>query len=107
MEVIKTLARASTITIVTSIEEGWATLVSSGATIGLNVAGSVDVGKERAKAEKELEEIQKYIASTETKLKNEEFLSKAPAKVKEEMERKYAEAEAKLAALKERLEKLK
>jgi valyl-tRNA synthetase len=105
LDVVKTLSRASSVSF-GSVADGWATLVSGSATIGLNVAGSVDVAKERAKTEKEIEETQNYLASLEGKLKNQEFLSKAPAKVKEDMERKYGEAQAKLGALKERLGKL-
>lgn len=105
-KIVQSLARIESISFVESIPDDWAYFALGGSTFGLNVAGSVDVEKERAKAEKEIEEIEKYIASTETKLKNEEFLSKAPAKVKEEMERKYGEAEAKRVALKERLTKL-
>jgi valyl-tRNA synthetase len=67
----------------------------------------VDLGKELAKAEKEIAETESYIASLATKLKDRDFLAKAPTKVKEDMERKYGEAEAKLVALKDRLGKLR
>ncbi|MEO5927832.1 MAG: valine--tRNA ligase [Patescibacteria group bacterium] len=106
MDVFKTLARASNISIVPSVQEGWATLVSGTTTIGLDVAGSVDIEKEKAKMTKEIADTERYIASTKQKLSNKEFMAKAPAKVKEEMETKYAEAEAKLNTLKERMEKL-
>jgi len=107
IEIVKTLSRAENVSFVDAIPEGWATFVSNAATIGLNVAGSIDIEKERAKMEKEIADTERYLASTREKLKNQEFLSKAPTKVKEDMETKYGEAEAKLKALKERLEKLK
>ena len=107
MEVFKALARASSICVVKSVEDGWATLVSGSTTIGLNLAGTVDVEKEKAKIEKEIQETETYIKSLTGKLKNKEFISKAPAKVVEEMERKYGGAEAKLGALKVRLKKIK
>ena len=106
IEILKTLARAELISFVDEIQDGWATMVSGGATSGLNVAGSGDIEKERAKTEKEIHETESYLESIRGKLGNQEFISKAPVKVKEEMERKYGEAEAKLKALKERLEKL-
>lgn len=65
-----------------------------------------DISQERIKLAASFQETQIYSSLLRTKLENQEFISKAPAKVKEEMERKYGEVEAKLKALKERLEKL-
>ncbi|MFA5935940.1 MAG: valine--tRNA ligase [Patescibacteria group bacterium] len=107
IDIVKVLTRSENVSFVDSIENGWASVVSGNATIGLNVAGSVDVEKEREKTEKEIEETKKYIASLTGKLKNKEFLAKAPANVREEMETKFGEAEAKMKALTDRLEKLK
>jgi valyl-tRNA synthetase len=104
--IVKTLSRAEQVSFVDSIPDGWATLVSNGASIGLNVAGSVDIEKERAKTEKEIADTERYLASTREKLSNQDFLAKAPSKVKEDMEAKYGEAEVKLSALKDRLSKL-
>jgi valyl-tRNA synthetase len=106
IEIVKVLARAENVSFSDSIENGWASVVSGNATIGLNVAGSVDVEKEKAKTEKDIADTERYLASTREKLSNQEFLAKAPTKVKEDMETKYGEAEAKLAALKERLSNL-
>lgn len=106
IDIVKALARASEIGLVTSIEEGWTTTISGASTIGLNLAGTVDLVKERAKIEKEIAETEKYLVSTKIKLENQEFISKAPPKVKEDMEKKLAEAQAKLAALQERMQKL-
>ncbi len=101
-DVVKTMARASEL-LLAPIPEGWASVVSGSMTIGLNVAGAVDIAKERAKIEKEIEETKAYLVATGDKLRNQEFLAKAPTKVKEEMERKYGEAEAKVKVLTERL----
>lgn len=103
----KKLSNISDLRFSNEIPISFATVTYGSTDIGLDVAGSVDVEKERAKTEKDIEETQKYIASLTGKLKNQEFLAKAPTKVKEDMEAKYGEAEAKLVALKERLEKLK
>ena len=99
------LSRSLSITIADSVPDGWVTTVSGSATIALNAAGSVDVEKERAKLEKEIAETEAYIKSFKTKLENKEFISKAPEKVRVEMETKLGDAEAKLQALKGRLGK--
>ena len=104
-DIVKTLVRASSIAF-NAIPEGWALTVSGGTTVGLDLAGAIDMKKERAKTEKEVETTERYIASLGEKMKNREFMEKAPLKVKEDMDRKYGEAEAKLAALKERMKSL-
>jgi valyl-tRNA synthetase len=106
-ELIKNAVGASSFTWTDEIPPDWTTTISGSITASLNPVGAADVEKERAKMEKEIADTERYLASTREKLKNQEFLSKAPTKVKEDMETKYGEAEAKLKALKERLEKLK
>ena len=97
------LVNGSCMPIATAMPEGYVVAQSGSATIGLNLAGAVDLEKEKAKAEKELEEIEKYIVSTEAKLGNVEFTSKAPEKVVQGMKEKLEEALAKREALKKRL----
>jgi len=92
-----------TISIADAIPEGYVVAQSGSATIGLNLAGAVDLEKEKAKASKELEEIEKYISSTEAKLANADFVSKAPEKVVGGMKDKLEEAKAKREALKKRI----
>jgi valyl-tRNA synthetase len=106
IEIVKMLARMSALSFVQEVQSGWATVVSGSATLALNILGTIDIEKERGKIQKEIEDAGNYVRSLTEKLGNHEFLAKAPVKVKEEMERKYGEAEAKLKALKERLEKL-
>lgn len=102
---ISMLTRA-TVSIVSDIPQGMTTMPWQLGMIGLNVAGAVDLEKEKSKIEKEIAETEKYLASLTQKLKNKEFTSKAPEKVVGEMKAKQAEAEGKLVALKERLETL-
>jgi valyl-tRNA synthetase len=97
------LTNASSIESVPSIPSGWAVTSSGPSAIGLDIAGAVDVEKEREKMTKELEEIATYIASLEQKLSNKEFLAKAPEKVTGEMRAKLEEAQKKRVALEERL----
>ncbi len=106
MEIVKTLARASSVKFVGSIVDDWATTVSGATTVGLDLSGAIDIKKEKAKLSKEIAETEEYIVTTGLKMKNVEFMTKAPTRVKETMEKKYGEANMKLQALKERLTKL-
>ena len=99
-EIIRSLARASSVQLVESLPAGWPTLVGTGVTIAVNALATVDVEKEKEKIAKELTQLEAYVVSTGEKLQNTEFLSKAPEKVKQDMERKLAEAQAKIEALK-------
>lgn len=85
------------------IPKGWPVAASGSSTIGLNVAGAVDMAKERAKMEKEIASLSSYIVSTEKKLRDADFLAKAPEQVVRGMSDKLAEAKEKQAALEKRL----
>lgn len=105
--VVKHLTRASEIMITSTIPEGWATTVSGSSTIGLNVAGTIDVTKEREKLEKEMNEIAGYLNGLNTKLGNQDFVAKAPSHVVAGMREKQEEAKVKLESLRKRLESMK
>lgn len=106
LEVIKSLTRAEKIDLATAIPEGWATDVSGTMSIGLNLAGAIDVETEKAKLQKEIDELTPYIASTSAKLENSDFTSKAPAHVVQSMKDKLDEAKKKRESLEERLKLL-
>ena len=106
MEVVKHLARAASVAFVGAVAFGWATTVSGSATIGLNVAGSVDIVKEKDKAQKEIDATRKYVESLNVQLANGEFTSKAPASVISGMKLKLSEAEMKLKTLEEKVKRL-
>jgi valyl-tRNA synthetase len=101
--IIKRLARLAELKSVDAAPEGWASTVSGTMTVAIDVAGTVDADKEKAKAEKEIAALKPYIEGTRAKLADAEFTSKAPAKVVDGMREKLAEAEAKLKALEERV----
>ncbi len=82
-----------------AIPEGWDVAPSGTATVGLNLAGAVDLEKEKAKLGKELDQLKKYVASTEGKLSNQEFTTKAPVHVINEMKAKLEEAKTKIETL--------
>ena len=80
-----------------------ATAVSDMATVIIPLAGIIDFAAERARLGKQEAELTKYIDSVARKLSNEKFVSKAPAAVVEAERQKQAEAEQKLARVREQL----
>jgi len=106
LEVVKSLSRAEKIVLADKIDDGWAAAVSGSMTIGLNLAGAVDVEAEKMKMQKEMEDLIPYIESTEKKLSNSEFTAKAPEKVVKGMQDKLDEAKNKLFAIQQRLNNL-
>ncbi len=106
IEIVKKLARCSSVAFVTEVPDGWH-VVTEFVTVALNLGATIDVEKEREKFTKEIAETESYITSQDVKLANQEFTSKAPAKVVEGMKAKRDEAAQKLAALKERLAALR
>ena len=73
------------------------------ATVIITLAGIIDFAAERARLGKQEAELTKYIDSVARKLSNEKFVSKAPAAVVEAERQKQAEAEQKLARVREQL----
>ena len=67
----------------------------------------IDVDAEIAKQEAELKHLEGFLAGVKKKLGNERFVANAPAAVVELERKKQADAETKIAALKESLSKLK
>ena len=69
--------------------------------------GMIDIEAERKKLAGELEYLEGFLASVQKKLSNERFVSSAPEKVVANERAKQADAEAKIAALREQLATLK
>ena len=79
--------------------EGAPAAVTPLGTLYLDLASTVDAGAERARLSKELEQLTKHIASTEARLSNEAFVSKAPPAVLEGARKQLADQKAKHAEL--------
>jgi valyl-tRNA synthetase len=77
-----------------------------GVTVYVPLEGLVDFAAERARLNKELAKLDKETAPSKKKLANQGFLSKAPAEVVEKERAKLAEAEDKIARLKENLARI-
>lgn len=108
-QAIETLARVRPLTIIgnEAVRPDKAkTLVLDGAEVILPMAGMVDLDVERARLKKEIDGNQAEIARIEARLKDESFLSKAPADVVEREREKLATQHDRLVRLSERLSDL-
>jgi valyl-tRNA synthetase len=107
-EIIGQLGRIEKLEVTASRKkpEGAAVSVTGGTMVIIPLAGLVDLEKEHSRLEQELASIQKYLETMRGKLANEEFVSKAPAKVVDEMKAKLAEAEKAALALAEQIKSL-
>ncbi|KPC95643.1 valyl-tRNA synthetase, partial [Streptomyces sp. NRRL F-6602] len=71
-----------------------ASLPVSGATVALDLSGTIDVEAERKRLTKDLQNAEKEKAAAEAKLGNEAFLAKAPDKVVDKIRGRLTKAEA-------------
>jgi valyl-tRNA synthetase len=106
IEWMKRLTQASDIVFVDALPSSFAVTQSGVNVIGIDLSGTIDVAKERQKAEKELAQLVNYIQSTSAKLTQEDFVSKAPTHVIDQMKAKLLEAQEKQAILEQRLTQL-
>ena len=103
---IRTLAAAEPVTMLAgtaATPENAMTAVASGVEIYLPLKGLIDVEKETARLNKELDTLDKELARLDGKLNNPGFTAKAPAEVIAKEKAKQAEYLEKQAAIKERL----
>jgi valyl-tRNA synthetase len=95
--IIKTLARVNDIEITNEIAEpqSGCALVALEKIIIHVMLPNEDLESERERIEKECQNLEVYIQTTETKLENKEFVSKAPVHIVETMQSKLQEAKEK------------
>ena len=86
--------------------DGAPAVVTPLGTVYLDLASTVDVGAEKVRLAKELEQITKHIAGTEARLANEAFVSKAPPAVLAGARKQLAEQQAKRTELERLLRSL-
>ncbi|MSU50488.1 MAG: valine--tRNA ligase [Opitutus sp.] len=86
--------------------EGAPAVVTPLGTVYLDLASTVDVGAEKVRLARELEQITRHIAATEARLSNEAFVSKAPPAVLEGARKQLADQRAKRAELERLLQAL-
>ena len=83
-DVLKRLARLEDISMTDATPEGAVTAVIGETMSALSVADIVDIDEARNRLDKELAQLDKDIKSTEGKLSNEKFVSRAPPEIVEE-----------------------
>jgi valyl-tRNA synthetase len=103
---IKRMARVSDISRTPVPEKGIIQLVVRGETVGLRLAGVIDLAAERARLAKEMAKCDADIARVEAKLGNPNFVARAPEEVVEEEKEKRDEAQMRKAKIAEALQRL-
>ncbi|MET9961811.1 valine--tRNA ligase [Streptomyces sp. NPDC006326] len=83
-----------------------ATLPVAGATVALDLSGTIDVAAERKRLSKDLTAAEKEKQQAEAKLGNEAFLAKAPDNVVDKIKGRLAKAEADIARITAQLDAL-
>lgn len=78
-----------------------------GINIYIPLEGLIDIEKEKAKTEKDIEDVEKYLSRINAQLENKQFLSKAPESEVLKRKKTKRHNEAKLEQLKNHLSKLK
>jgi valyl-tRNA synthetase len=101
--VVSKLANLSELTAVETNPEAAFSFVIKGDEYFVPVEGGVDVEKEKAALQKELDYSKGFIISVNKKLGNERFVNNAPDQVITNERKKLADAEAKVKALEEQL----
>jgi valyl-tRNA synthetase len=112
-EAIRRLARLSGIAVADAAArarlraaKGAIQVVAGGATLSLDLAGAVDLDKERARLAKEATGIEGEIEKIGRKLGNEQFIAKAKPEVVEEQRERLVEAQAALARVRAALQRV-
>jgi valyl-tRNA synthetase len=112
-EVIRRLARLSGITAADSARrerlltaKSAIQVVAGGVVLSLDLAGTIDLDKERARLAKEAVGIAGEIDKVQRKLGNDQFLAKAKPEVVEEQRERLAEAEAALTRIRTALQRI-
>jgi valyl-tRNA synthetase len=105
-EVIKRLARLSSLAIAPSPPAGSVQLVVRGEVAALPLKGVIDFAAEQARLEKELARIAAEMARIDNKLANADFIKRAPEEVVEGERERREEAEARRRKIVEALERL-
>jgi valyl-tRNA synthetase len=106
-EFMKRMARISELTRTQEYPPGTMQLIVRNETIGLALAGLVDLAAERTRLDKEIARADADIKRVDAKLSNEKFVANAPEEIVEEEKEKREAAVARRAKIVEALQRLK
>ena len=105
--VVRKMAKVSEITTVSAKDALSSSFIVGTVEYAVPLGNLIDVEAERAKANAELEHLEKFLAQIEKKLSNEKFTAHAPEKVVEMERKKLSDTQSKIATLQETLKNLK
>ena len=105
-EFIQKRAHVSEVKLGVPQEEYWKR-TTAGFNIYIPVKDVIDIEKEKEKAEKEIANIEKFVAGLKSRLQNKAFVSKAPKQIIDQQKETLAKKEAELDELKKHLTSLK
>jgi len=88
LNIIKNLARLESITFSNKIPKGALQVVFGKLTFALKISAAVDLNKEKQRLSKEIKKINNEIKIFDSKLKNKDFLNKAPTAIVNEQKEK-------------------
>ena len=103
---IKKLARIERLEEVESFPKGCASLTIKGASLGLPLAGIIDIAEEKARLQKSLDKLAKELGGLRGRLNNPKFVESAPEAVVTETRHNLAQREDEEAQLKAALARL-
>ena len=106
-DLIQKMANLSEIATVASKDDTASTFLVGTTEFAVPLGNLIDVEAEIEKAEAEIKRLQGFLQGVMKKLSNERFVSSAPAQVVELERKKQADAESKIAALQETIQKLR
>jgi valyl-tRNA synthetase len=106
-EVIRRLARLSSISVSATVPQGAVQLLVRGDVAALPLQDVIDFSAEQARLEKEMQRVASDIARIDAKLANADFVKRAPEEVVEGEREKREEAEGRRGKIVEALERLK
>ena len=104
---ITKMANVNGVAVVEANGEGVSSFMVGTTEYAVPLGGLIDVEAELAKAEAELKHLEGFLNGVMKKLSNERFVNNAPAQVVELERKKQADAESKIATLKETIASLK
>ena len=106
-EVVIKMANLSSLAIVDTKSEGTSAFLIGTTEYAVHIGNLINADEEIAKMEAEVKRLEGFLLGVQKKLSNERFVANAPANVVELEKKKQADAESKIAALKESITLLK
>ena len=103
VEALKKMANLEAVNVVSEKSKGSASFLIGTAEYAVPLGSLIDLDAERQKLESELQRLEGFLASIQKKLANERFVQNAPAAVVEMERKKQADAEQKIASIRETL----